>query len=67
MLRWPPPHRSRDRWLRPAKAPSCCLGPSAVAAHPVAVAVDVHDDASVQEAVQHCGGDHGVVVEDLSP
>ena len=34
--------------------------------HAVGVAVDVEHDASVQEAVQHGGGHHGVV-EDLAP
>jgi hypothetical protein len=38
-----------------------------VGPHPVAVAVDVQDDASVQQPVEHGGGDHRVVVEYLSP
>ena len=43
------------------------FGPGPVAAHPVAVAVDVDDDAAVQQTVQHRAGDHRVVVEDLAP
>ena len=42
------------------------LGAGAVGAHPVAFAVDVEDDAAVEQPVEHGGGDHGVV-EDLSP
>ena len=42
------------------------LGAGSVGAHPVAFAVDVEDDAAVQEPVEHGGGDHGIV-EDLSP
>lgn len=45
-------------------AEAFCLG--AVGAHAVALPVDLEDDASVEEAVEHGGGDHGVV-EDLAP
>ena len=42
------------------------FGLGAVGAHAVALALDLEDDASVEEAVEHGGGDHRVV-EDLAP
>src|SRR5208283_5149820 len=50
-----------------SNCPPSRLGPGAVAAHAIAVAVDVDNDASVQQAVQHGAGDHWVVVEHLAP
>ena len=42
------------------------VGVGAVGAHAVALAVDVEHDGSVEESVEHGGGDGGVV-EDLAP
>src|SRR5262249_54714579 len=38
----------------------------AVGAHAIAVAIDLQDSAPVEEAIEHGGGDHGVV-EELPP
>jgi hypothetical protein len=40
-----------------ARPPGEFLGAGPVGAHPVAFAVDVEDDAAVQQAVEHGGGE----------
>ena len=52
----------RVRLRRGSCGRSEALNLGVVAAHAVALAVDVDDDGAVQEAVQHRSGDDGIVV-----